>query len=72
MYELVLEAFLITPLSMFKGLYRTPLKTIIGSCKMPLYIDIERRFEKNASKDLLSLVYSRHSQVCLKKFLKAF
>jgi len=46
MCELVLEAFLITPLSMFKGLYRTPLKTIIGSYKMPLYIDIGRHFEK--------------------------
>jgi len=60
MYELVLEAFLIMPLSVFEGLYIMPLKTIIGSYKMPLYVDIGRRFEKNASKDFLSPVYSRH------------
>jgi hypothetical protein len=30
MYELVLEAFLIAPPSMFEGLKKTPLKGIIG------------------------------------------
>jgi hypothetical protein len=39
---------------------------------MPLYIDIRRRFEKNASKDLWSPVYRWHFEVCLKRFLKAF
>ena len=29
-----------------KAMYRTPLRSIIGSKKMPLYIDIERRSEK--------------------------
>jgi len=39
MYELVLEAFL-----------KMPLKTIIGNYKMPLYVDIGRRFEKMPQK----------------------
>jgi hypothetical protein len=68
MYELVLETFLIMPLSMFEGLYRMPLKTIIGNYKMLLYIDIGRHFEKNASKDLLSPVYTRHSRMPKKAF----
>jgi hypothetical protein len=50
LHELVLETFLIMPLSVFEGLYRMPLETIIGSYKMPLYVDIGRRFEKMPQK----------------------
>jgi hypothetical protein len=64
MHNLILEAFLIMPLS----LYRTPLNSILGSQKMPLNVDIR----KNASKDLLLPCFSRRFNKCLKRSLGVF
>jgi hypothetical protein len=56
MGNLVLEAFLITPPLCLKANSRVPLKSILGSKKMLLNVNIKRHFEKMPQKTFYSHV----------------
>jgi hypothetical protein len=56
MDTLVLEAFLITPPSIFEGLEQGASKKYSRHLKMPLNVDIERHSEKTPQKTFTSIL----------------